>query len=468
MENDVANITVEKDEKKGLGLLPYQVAYLKDDSRFKIVEKSRRIGFTYVQSLEDVLDCGRENGGVDVWFASADNTAAAEYIRYCSKWAEVLNIVAEDLGEVILDSEKDVKALSIRFANGQRIHALSSNPSQFRSKGGKVVLDEFAFHKNQDALWKAAAATALRGDMVRVISTYNGKSNRYYRMIMDAKKGNKWSLHTVTIYDALEQGLLKSMGQNDTAKTRKEFLEDCKTLAGDVDTFEQEFNCNPSDSASSWIPYDLITPCESNNAGKPILYRNEHCYLGMDIGRKNDLSVIVVGEMLGDVLWVRELKRMKNTRYSEQLLHLELIHKTYKIVCGRYDETGLGNAFVENAGEKLGGHIVQGVTFTNSAKHHLAIVLKQAFEDQKIRIPNDDPLLRDAIHSVRKMITDSGNHPKFDAGRSEHGHADEFWALALMVDASLSGYQKYEFTRVSLNGDEDDMSDGGSINRFRF
>ena len=36
---------------------------------------------------------------------------------------------------------ENIKALVIEFKNGTKIHALSSNPKGFRSKGGKVVLD---------------------------------------------------------------------------------------------------------------------------------------------------------------------------------------------------------------------------------------------------------------------------------------------------------------------------------------
>lgn len=66
--------------------LPYQCRWLEDDSRIKIWEKSRRIGATYIQSYEDVRDALTlkvRNQPVDVWFSSADITAAKEYIQYC-------------------------------------------------------------------------------------------------------------------------------------------------------------------------------------------------------------------------------------------------------------------------------------------------------------------------------------------------------------------------------------------------
>ena len=123
--------------------LPYQVRWLNDKSKVKIWEKSRRIGATYVQSYEDVRDCVKRTVPA-VWFSSADESAAREYIDYCEKWVKLFNVAAKHLGEVVLDKDKDIKAFVIEFANGTKIHALSSNPKGFRSKGGKVVLDEFA------------------------------------------------------------------------------------------------------------------------------------------------------------------------------------------------------------------------------------------------------------------------------------------------------------------------------------
>ena len=113
--------------KKTKFFLPYQMRWLNDNSKVKIWEKSRRIGATYVQSYEDVRDCVKRIVPA-VWFSSADESAAREYIDYCKQWATLFNIAAKDLGEQVLDKEKDIKAYVIQFSNGTKIHALSSNP----------------------------------------------------------------------------------------------------------------------------------------------------------------------------------------------------------------------------------------------------------------------------------------------------------------------------------------------------
>ena len=94
--------------------LPYQMRWINDKSKVKIWEKSRRIGATYVQSYEDVRDCVYKTVPA-VWFSSADESAAREYIDYCKQWTTLFNIAAKDLGEQILDSDKDIKAYVIAF-----------------------------------------------------------------------------------------------------------------------------------------------------------------------------------------------------------------------------------------------------------------------------------------------------------------------------------------------------------------
>lgn len=416
--------------------LPYQIAWLRDTSRFKIWEKSRRIGATYVQAYEDVRDAAREEKPVDVWFTSADDSAAREYILYATQWARLFKVAAEYLGEVVLDEKEDVKAYGIRFSTGKRINGLSSNPKAFRSKGGKLVIDEYAFHKQPEELWKAAIPIITWGYDVRVLSTYNGKGNRYYRMASDAKKkGSNWSLHTTTIEDAVRQGLAdKIKGRALTDAERAQFIQECRDAAGDEETFQQEYLCVPVDEATAWLTWDLITSAEHRDAGNPSLYQGGDCYVGGDIARRRHLTVFWVQEKVGDVLWTREVVRMKNATFAAQDAELDRIFGQYKVRRACLDQTGIGEKPVEDAKKRHGQYRVEGVLFSGVVKQHLAQVLKQRFEDRKVRTPEDKEI-RAAHHAVRKTTTIAGN-PRFDADQTELGHADEFWAHALAVHAA--------------------------------
>lgn len=61
----------------------------------------------------------------------------------------------------VIDEKAGVAAFVMRFDNGSRMIAGSSNPKFFRSKDGHAGLDEFAFHADGRALYKAPHASAL-------------------------------------------------------------------------------------------------------------------------------------------------------------------------------------------------------------------------------------------------------------------------------------------------------------------
>ena len=418
--------------------LPYQQRWLDDKSKIKIWEKSRRIGATYVQSYEDVRDCINKTVPA-VWFSSADESAAKEYIDYCEKWVKLFHASAKRLGEVIIDNEKDIKALVIEFSNGTKIHALSSNPKSFRSKGGKVVLDEFAFHNNPEELWKAARPCITWGFPLRILSTHNGQNCLYYKFIDQVQKGKLiWSHHKTPIQLAVSEGLVDKIYQRKTTlQEQEEWMANEKDNCFDEYTWLQEYCCIAVDEASAFLPYDLIATCELDDILRPLEDLKHDFYVGVDIGRRKDLTVIWVLEKIENIKYTRlviELAKMPFHK-QEEILHEILSHKLFRRDC--QDDTGIGMQMAENAQLKFGKFRVEGVTFTNKVKEDLAYRLRTEFENMTVFIPSRHEI-REDLHSVRK-ITTASNNIRFDADRSDNGHADRFWALALALHAADNG-----------------------------
>lgn len=440
--------------------LPYQVAWLNDTSRRKIWEKSRRIGATYCQSFEDVRDCMKKPG-LPVWFSSADESAAKEYIMYCVKWAEIYKKGAEilSLGDEVLDEKNGVKALVIRFKNGSRIHGLSSNPTAFRSKGGKTILDEFDWHSDQQRMYAAAKPCVTWGYDLRILSTYQSGGGLYAQFIRDAKKARDegksptFSLHTVDIFRAVEDGLLdKIMGRKTTPEDRASWIEEERAACGDENIWMQEYCCTPSAESEAFLTWDLIRPVEDESAGKPELSGNGDCFLGMDIGRRHDLTVFWVLEKVGDVLWTREVVRMKNASFGAQDEEQDRIIRDYNIRRCCMDQGGMGEKPVEDAKRRHGEYRVEGVIFNTAVKQELAFGVRRKFEDRQVRIPVDQDIRR-SLHAIKKTTTTAGN-VRFDADRTDKGHADEFWALALAVSAAGNGHVEYAYHSVSNRGND--------------
>lgn len=438
--------TAKNEANQSPYFFPYQVEWLKDRSRIKIWEKSRRIGATYVQAYEDVEDCITK-AVPSVWFSSADESAAKEYINYCAMWANLFQVVGEEIGEEALEGEKDIKVFYIQFANGTRINALSSNPKAFRSKGGKVVLDEFAFHKNAKELWRAAKPVITWGYPLRILSTHNGKNCLYYSHLTDAEK-NGWSKLTTTIQTAVDQGLAdKITGRKLTQKEREEWLEQEKKECADIYTWNQEYCCIPVDETTAFLPYDLIAKCENDSCRHALnattqdirqwTNPSDSLYIGMDIGRKKDLSVIWLGQETAGFIVTLGVWVMEKTPFHIQrsLLFSLLDIPQVRRCC--IDETGMGIQLAEEARFAYGSK-AEPVWFTGRSKEEIAFQLYRKFEDRHIAIPAHDDIRND-LHSIQKITTAAGNI-RFDqaADNNVMGHADRFWALGLMVHAACS------------------------------
>lgn len=431
--------------------LPYQARWINDDALIKVWEKSRRIGATFCQAYEDVRDIIQQTEYTPgrpvrkVYFSSKDEEAGREYILdYCRMYARMYNAVANDLGEQVVDVDTGARARVLEFENEGRIHALSSSPTAFNSKGGKIVWDEAALHKDQRNMWSGAQPAALVwGYPIRILSTHKGKQTLFYRFVKNTKAGDTgWSLHRVTIVDAVNEGLYDRVTGRETSEAeRAAYIENIRKSCQSEEIFQEDYMANPQDSTTAFITYEVIDLCESSS----VLRTLEHLaqcgnplYGGWDIGRQRDLSVIPILEDLDPILFCRYIKSFDKTPFRLQKQFLKQVMSLPKLRRMCVDQTGMGIPLTEEAQEKYGTSRVEGVTFTNANKEVLAVDMKNKMDDRHLILP-DDNQLRESIHSIKRMVTAAGN-VRFDAERTdETGHADHFWALALAVHAKTGG-----------------------------
>src|SRR4051794_450577 len=105
--------------------LPYQIRWIRSEAPLHIGEKSRRIGWTYANAFRAVDR--RLRLETDLFHSTTDLTAAREFIEDCHRWARLCNVVAKDCGLKTID-ESGLQAFVLRFSNGSKILAGSSNP----------------------------------------------------------------------------------------------------------------------------------------------------------------------------------------------------------------------------------------------------------------------------------------------------------------------------------------------------
>lgn len=420
--------------------LPYQAAVIEDASNLIVIEKSRQIGMSYAVAYKAVRLVSQKGNRLDVWVSSRDDAQARLFLDDCKGWARLLNLAANDLGEMLFDKENDFSAYVLEFASGLRIYSLSSNPNALAGKRGHVVLDEFALHQDQRLLYRVAKPVTTWGGQLIIISTHRGMASVFNEIIRDIKeKGNPmgWSLHTITLQSAVEQGLVERINaKTGRTETNDAYLKRIRAECLDVEQWQQEYCCRPSDDATAFITYELITACEAD-CMKDIGYLRacaNPLYLGMDVGRKKDLTVIDVGEKIGDVLWDRVRIELQNKSFSEQREVLWDLLRLPQLKRACLDATGLGMQLAEEARAQFGWK-VEPITFTGPVKEELAFALRAAFEDKTLRIARD-PNLHADLRGIRKQTTTAGNI-RF-TGESEDSHCDRFWAKALRHHASMT------------------------------
>ena len=427
-----------------LTLYPYQRRWVQDRARFKIGCFARQTGKTFTTTLEIVDDCftAAAQGRRSRWvILSRGERQAREAMETGVKpHAKAYGAAIEELEyDLAIDAAAGAtfRALEVELPGGSRITALPANPDTARGFSASVFLDEFAFHKDSRAIWRALFPVISAGHKIRITSTPNGRGNMFYDLFTG--RNDIWSRHRVTIHDAVADGLPRD-------------IEQLKRAIADDDAWWQEFELEWLDEASAWLPYELIFSCEDADAGDPAQYRGGLTYIGCDIAARADLWVAWVAELVGDVLWTREVVALKRASFAKQNAVLDELMHRYHVARLAMDQTGMGEKPVEDARRRYGAARVEGVLFTGPAKLDLASKGKQRFEDRRIRIPEGDPALRADLHSLVKSVNETGLL-RFLAPREGGSHADRTWACFLACHAASVGVQEYGYESARTRGD---------------
>ena len=159
-------------------LYPYQRRYLADRARFKAGMWSRQTGKTFTTTLEAVLDVleAEAEGRVCRWtILSVSQARALDAMDNGVK----LHLRAIGAAFEALDVPLDVDTLAHTVRIGERgsyIRAVAAKPSTARGMSDNLILDEFAHHQDNRAIWTALLPVVSRPDLrLRVISTPNGR-----------------------------------------------------------------------------------------------------------------------------------------------------------------------------------------------------------------------------------------------------------------------------------------------------
>lgn len=480
----------------------WQEWYLKSNEKFLIVNKSRRIGWSYITSLKSVVEANcptvTKYQNVFVSYGMQDamgkiSDARNALMNLPEQWRKEISSDSKTSLE-FWDKGKRSKSSLISIPNRTLRGFGTANPF------GGISLDEFAFHQDDAKVYESALPCLVRGGLLSIGSTPLTKTGQFYDILSDKERYKSYKRITIPWWWAgalctnVERALVEAPTLTIWERVERfgtDILKEIFSSMG-LTSFKQEFECEFTDESEAFISLEMIMNCTPQKI-EQYEYQNlqeilngvhipEMCigfdpktneplfqavdapaydpeihgllYAGWDMGRTKDASIFtLIGSKDGRKhVWMTY--ELKNTPFDEQKAFAESAMESLPIRKFMIDKNGLGMDFAEWA-EKKWPTKAMGVAFTNESKEDMANKVYLGCERTEFRFPMNRKLHAD-IHCIRKTLTIT-KHNKYD-GSTKDSHADRFWSLALAtiaiedtdkrVSQFYKGFQKAKKTEL--------------------
>jgi phage FluMu gp28-like protein len=441
--------------------LSYQRDAIMEEARLNLWEKSIRVGITFAMAMRGVRR--RMKGLGNLLHTSVNERIAKAFIGDCKKFCKLYDVAgASDVREFDVWNESENRretAFEIDFKKQKvSIKAFSSNPDAIRGEGGEVDVDEISSHKKAEDLLQAAGGRAMWGYPLNVWSSHkgvNGPLNRLLKQQRALGDKSRFKIRTVTLYDALDAGLLEKINAvSGSTMTREQFIEDTKALVGGDDAFAEECLCQPRASGQQAIKWGFIDAAkrpypffrkhiegdESFDVANwiaPIVAMLPACgraAIGYDVARTGHLSAVPLLLHIGTAWQLAGLLTMHKRSFRKQFSDISTIMRASPKFLGAGDATGLGMQTCEDLTTDFGEARFTGVNFSAS-KRDIGTKMVKVFEDGRIHLP-DSRDQEDIAFDLAGIQTDSGPSGilRFIETKNpvnELSHCDIAWAIGL-------------------------------------
>ena len=400
----------------------YQAKLLRDKNKRIVVRWSRQAGKTTTLALRAI------------WFALKHPKTLTLIVAPSLRQSMILADRLQDFLTSLPQSSRKatidkLQRTVIRFKNGSRIVALPNSPQLLRGyTAHQCITDEAAFFREDDLVFYNVLMPMLSttdGTLI-VSSTPWSTDSVFYRMCMNPE----YSQHVVTWEDVVKAGL-----------TKRDFIEEMR-VSIPAERFQREFESKFVEDIDAWLTQSLIASCIDSEL-QPFEFHDcpqGDFYVGVDFGKQQDYSVVVVVQKFSNILKLVHVHRFPlNTEYASVIGYIKSLQDRWKTIREVYaDVTGVGGYIVEDM-QKSGITSVTGITFTLQSKEDMATVLREKMRVKEFLIPYEPVRKRQDIDlcaelNVEKYELMKTGHIRFS--HPEGSHDDVFWATALAVYAA--------------------------------
>ncbi|MEM2508965.1 MAG: terminase family protein [Candidatus Thermoplasmatota archaeon] len=390
-------------QKEGKNMYDYQENLLNEfqKNKFVIINKARQTGVSDLLALY---------GLIQALIFSKKVLIISPSLRQSKHLMDYIYSHLHVFEEKFLIKKREETKTSIIFDKGE-IYSLPCNSQTIRGfEAGVIIFDEFAHfpYGLDEEIWQAALPMASRGGQVIICSTPFGKDNLFYHF---------WQ-------------------QNNMKKVEINYKQcphlDVEKIRMNIDelTFAQEYNNYfIEDSIEREFNDSLIMQCINHELAKGEISENKK-YVGIDIGRKHDLTAVAIFSIKEDKFVFEDYFIMKNVEFDEQEKRIVDILENYPCLNINVDATGVGAMLAERLAKKLMN--VKQINITNEIKEKMILNLKLLMQKKEVEF-FDDAFLISSFRAIRRKYTEN-NILKFEVvGDEEIGHADLFFAIALAL-----------------------------------
>lgn len=412
--------------KEWLKLIPtkYQLRFLLDSGRFVVARWARQTGkSTSIAAL--CLYTALRDGSKRIVILAPSLRQSRKLIQRIGSY------IPRHRSQILAGRRLKTK---LEFINGSTIEALPNSPETVRGETADlVILDEAAFVRYDKELYDSTvyALTTTNGRFI-ALSTPGSRDSLFYEMCSNNELFAEFSRHHVSYTDALEpNGPLK-----------EKMVESLRIqMKGDPWRWKREMEAEFAEDDEAFFPLKLLERCVSNDLETydesialtgPTPPAGSY-YVGCDLGKKQDHSVVAVVEKKDSHVNLIHMKQFKlGTDYTHVMGYLNRLgQRIVNVKRTSIDQTGVGGMFIEEA-IKSGVKNPEGVTLTVPEKENIMFYLGHLAEEGRLHFAYDPDLIGEA-NAERFELSKTG---QTQFSNPSGTHDDRLWAWALAVYAA--------------------------------
>jgi phage FluMu gp28-like protein len=450
----------------------WQSHLMDNASQTILLNKARRVGGTKTcvekLTIKGLLRARYGHSAQGISIRQKDSEGLIDYAR------ELLDDLPPRFKLPVKGSDSKTEIAVEHPGTGRRWKFTAYPNTAPRSRGGDVLLDEFAHGRDDRKIFKGAlpCLSLSPADQLIVLSTPFAKTGVFYDLVR--RPNNQYSdwFHYLIPWWLCPRLCIDT----ERARTEAPLMSTRERVMAfgtlvlraildsfpDLESFQVEYELAFLDAVSALFPPELLNQicvadwgdgpgCELASRiieGPPSeldwmwLQANKTgiLYGGFDVGRKRNESDFLIWDIDGQKKILRMIIRLAKTDYKTQGDVLKAGCSKGHVLRTCIDATGIGNELAENLAKEYPGRF-EGIWFTQAIKDQLATRLYIACTaaEREIWMPRDRSLMLHFI-SIRKEAGSSGqvrySVELNDQLEAQQHHADMFWAAALGLQAA--------------------------------